>query len=317
MDEKLMMAQEELKAKLQDIAISRSADGLFAFAQIANMPYDAELPIPSIISKVAKVARVEMGEDYEYFAIDMETKTVFTIENGAVTQVPITIDTPNDAVFSSYNGPAEYVYVEKLMEAKYDPIAVKGKAIMEALNRKETKDVLDVLIASATSKSNLFTLDSGATRLTFAKCEEIVRSLELYGSRIVVIAGSSVASDLRLMNYNEDKNQAVKLSDLGIVEVVTVAPFTYAHSGTQTVLASDKAIFVALNDSMDEAPVHFVRRKIKDVFNGGNDKERIIVASGPRLQVAENPKWAYEIAVMEQYAVVQPNPYPVAVFTKA
>jgi len=316
MDKELMIAQEELKAKIEMIAQDQGGDGALSLAKLANMPYDAELAIPDVIGKICKVARVEKGEDYEYFTIDRETKTVFTITAGGVTQVNVVPDSDNDLVFNSYNGPAENVYVEKLMEAKYDPIAIKAKAIMEALNRKETKDVLDVVVASAEGQSKTFALDSGVSTLDFVKLEEMTRSVELYGTKFALITGSAVSADVRLLNYNADKNQAVKLADLGIVDWIPVAAFTYTHSSTITVMEADKAILVALSDSEDERPVHFVRRKIADVFNKGEAKERIIVASGPRLSVGANPKWAYEIAVMEQYGVVQPNPFACAVFKK-
>ncbi|MHA2012784.1 MAG: hypothetical protein ACTSWG_10495 [Candidatus Helarchaeota archaeon] len=314
---KLLKAKETLEAKLESIGSRFSPDGRYELARIANMPYDAELPVPEVIEKVCKVARVEKGEDYEYFSISPETKTVYTISNGSITQANVTPDTENELTFNSYNGPAENVYLEKLMEAKYEPLKVKQKAIMEALNRKETKDVLDILIASAEGQSKTYSLDSGETYLKFDKIEEMIRGIEKYGKNFVLITGTDVAGDVRLLNYNEDKNQPLSLKQLGIVDWIVVSNFQYTHSTTQTVLASDKAILVALNDSEDERPVHFVRRKIKDVFNDGQTKERVIVSSGPRLTVGSNAKWAYEIAVMEQYGVVQPNPYAVAVFKRA
>ena len=318
MDEKkLLKAQEELEAKLEMIAQTGSERGALELAVLANLPYDAELPVPDVINKICKVARVNKGEDYEYFSISPETKTVYTITNGGVTQANVTPDTHNDLTFYSYNGPAENVYLEKLMEAKYDPIAVKSKTIMEALNRKEVKDVLDVVIASAEAQSKTYANDSGNTALNFVKLEEMTRGIELYGTKFALITGSSVSADVRLLNYNANKFQAIKLADLGITEWIPVSAFQYTHSTTQTVLATDKAILVALSDSEDERPVHFVRRKIADVYNQGEPKERVIVASGPRLAVGSTPKWAYEIAVMEQYGVVQPNPYACAVYKRA
>lgn len=317
MDEKkLMLAQEELQAKLEVIAQKRGAEGAMELAVLANMPYDAELPIPDVINQVCKVARVNKGEDYQYFTIDAETKTVYTITNGGVTQVNVTPETENDLGFYSYNGPAENVYLEKLMEAKYDPLAKKAKAIMEALNRKEVKDVLDIAIASAEGKSKTFAFSTGETYTTFEKLEEMTRSIELYGTKFALITGSSVSADIRLLNYNADKNQSLDIKDLGITLWIPISNFQYTHSTVQTVLASDKAILIALSDSEDERPIHFVRRKIADVYNQGEPKERVIVASGPRLSVGANPKWAYEIAVMEQYGVVQPNPYAVAVYKR-
>ena len=316
MDEQSIMAKEELHAKLQEIALNKTGNAIMELGKIANTPYDAELPIDPLIETLCNVDRIGKGEDYQYFSIGVDTKTVVTISNGSVTQTAVTPDTVNDLSFNSYNGEAEYVYVEKLLEAKYDVIAKSEKTIMEALNRKEVKDVLDVLIASAEAQSNTFALDSGVSYLTLAKLDEMIVSIEKYGTKIVAVAGSTCASDIRKLNYNEDKNQAIDLKAFGIDEVIKVPTFQYTHSTTMTVLDADKLILVALSDSEGGKPVDFVRRKVADVFAGGDDKERIIVPSGPRLQVGANPKWAYEIAVMEQYGVVQPNPYAVAVFKR-
>ncbi len=317
MDEKeMIIAQEELKNKLEMIAQKRSSEGALELAELANTPYDAEMPIPDVINKVCKVARVEKGEDYQYFTIDRETKTVFTIVNGTVTQVNVSPESENDLSFYSYNGPAENVYIEKLMEAKYNPLAIKAKAINEALNRKEIKDVLDIMIASAVAESKTFCNDTGKEAIDILKLEEMTRAVNRFGSNFVLISGSEVTADVLFMNYNADKNKAVDLDMVGIVDHVKISDFTYTHSTTQTVLASDKAIVVALSDSEDERPVHFVRRKIKDIVGGGNDKERIIVGSGPRMSEGANPKWAYEIAIMEQYGVVQPNPKATCVYKR-
>lgn len=317
MDEQAKVAKEELHAKLQEIALNKTGNAIMELGKVANAPYDAELPIDPLIEKICNVDRIGKGEDYQYFSIGVDTKTVYTISNGAVTQVAVTPDSVNDLTFNSYNGPAEYVYVEKLLEAKYDVMAKSEKKLMEALNRKEVKDVLDVLIASAVAQNQTFHLDSGDSYLDLAKLDEMVTAIEKYGTKVIAIAGSTCASDIRKLNYNEDKNQAINLVDFGISEVIKVPEFTYTHSTSQTVLSADKLILVALSDSEGGRPVDFVRRKVADVFAGGDDKERIIVPSGPRLQVGSNPKWAYEIAVMEQYGVVQPNPYAVAVFKRA
>jgi len=60
MDEKkLLVAQEELKAKLQEIAVSGASGNSVELARLANMPYDAEFPIPEVISAIAKTATVD------------------------------------------------------------------------------------------------------------------------------------------------------------------------------------------------------------------------------------------------------------------
>jgi len=315
MDEKkLLMAQEELQAKLQEIATQ--SGNPFELAKLANIPYDAEMEIPEVIKEVAKTATVEKGEDYEYFVQDVETKIVNTITNGSVVQLAVTPGSETDLTFSSYSSDEYYVYVEKLLEAKYDPIAIKTKVAMESLNRKEVKDVLDLLIASAVSESNTFANDSGDDVIDFEKVVDMVRSVAKYGNKLVLISGATVTTDIVLMDYTEDKNREVTLQKAGISKWVKLEELTYTHSTSQTVFAADKALLVATSDVEDNRAVHFVRRKVKALEKAGT-KERIVVASGPRIQVGSDAKWAYAIVAMEQYGAVVTNPKCIAVYKKA
>ncbi len=317
MDEKkLIMAQEELKAKLEQIAVQGASGNAYELAKLANIPYDAEMLIPDVIKEIAQTASVNKGEDYEYFVQSVETKVVFTIVNGSVNQTAVTPGSETDLVFSSYSSDEYYVYVEKLLEAKYDPIAIKSQVAMESLDRKEVKDVLDLLIASAVAQSNTFANDSGDSVIDFEKVVDMVRSVAKYGNKLVLISGADVTTDIILMDYEEDKNREVSLEKAGIAKWVKIESLTYTHSGSQTVMASDKALLVATSDSNGNRPVHFVRRKVQ-ALESASQKERIIVSAGPRIQVGSSAKWAYAITAMEQYGAVVTNPLCVAVYKKA
>ena len=315
MDEKkLIMAQEELKAKIEQIAVQGASGNAFELAKLANIPYDAEMPIPEVISAIAQVARVAKGEDYEYFVQGVETKIVQTISNGSVVQLNVTPGTETDLTFNSVSSDEYYVYVEKLLEAKYDPIAIKTKVAMESLDRVEIKAVLDMLIASAeASPANTFCNDSGDSAIDFEKVVEMVRSVAKYGNKLVLITGANVTTDVILMDYTEDKNREVSLAKAGIAKQIKIESLTYTHSTTMTVFDADKALLVATSDAEANKPIHFVRRKVRSLENGGT-KERIIVSAGPRIQVGADPRWAYAIVAMEQYGAVVTNPLCVGVY---
>ncbi len=74
---KIEMAQEELKAKLTDLAVAGSGGSSLELAKLCNVPYDAEMPIPEVIKAIAKTASVAKGEDYEYFVEAAETKCLY------------------------------------------------------------------------------------------------------------------------------------------------------------------------------------------------------------------------------------------------
>lgn len=309
------MAREELQAKLQDIAIN-PVGMVTEFAKLANLPYDAELPIPEVISEIAKTDSVAKGEDYYYFAISPDGKVVTTISNGSLTQTNVTPGSENELTFASYSSEEYYVYLEKLLEAKYDVVAQKTGDAMESLNRKEVKDVLDALLAAAVTRSNTFCLDSGDSELNFKKLVEMVRSLAKYGNKLVLVSGANVTTDIRLMDYTENKQREVTLEKAGISKWIPLEELTYDHAGTQKVLDKDYAILVATSDAAQNRCIHFVRRMVNSI-DGAGQKERIIWVQPTRIQVGSNPKWAYSVAAMEQYGVVVANTYVVAAFHRA
>jgi len=312
-NEKIMMAKEELSAKL--IEVAQTGDSMEC-ARLANYPYDAELAIPEVITAIAKTASIDKGEDYEYFVVSPETKVVYTITSGSINQTNVTPGTHSDLTFSDIESDQYYVYISKILSAKYDALKVKADTAMESLNRKEVKDVLALLIAAAEGQSNTYVNDSSDTAIDFAKLVEMVRSLARYGDKLVLISGADVTTDLILMDYNDNKNREVTLAKAGISQWIKIEGYQYTHSGTQTVLATDKALVVASSDSQANRCVDFVRRKVGDI-EGAGEKERVVIVTGPDMQVGATPKLAFGVVAFEQYGAVVTNPRCVAVYQNA
>lgn len=312
-NKKLMVAQEELKAKINEIARQGSIDGAYELAKLANVPYDAEVEIPEVISEIAKTDSVAKGEDYEYFTVSPETKRVYTVSDGSVTQTAVTPGSENDLSFDTYDSDEYYVYIEKLLAAKYDALKIKADASMESLDRLEVKTVLDLLITAAEGQSNTFANDSSDDAIDFEKLVEIVRSLAKYGSKLVLISGSNVTTDLMLMDYNDDKNREVSVEKAQISKWIKLEDFTYTHSTSQTVFDADKALIIATSDAANQRPVHFVRRKVTSI-DGATEKERVVVVAGPGHFVGASRKLAYSTVAFEQFGAVVTNPYAIAVY---
>jgi len=312
----LMQAKAELDAKVIEIATAGGNMAGLELAKLANIPYDAEMPIPEVIAAVAKTDSVGVGEDYEYFVVSPETKVVYTITSGSINQTNVTPGTHSDLSFADYESDQYNVYVSKILQAKYNALEIKAKTAMESLNRKEIKDVLDLLIAAAEGQANTFANDSGDSAIDFEKIVDMARSVARYGEKLVLVAGADVYTDIILMPYKEDKNAKYIWSDAGIDKLIKVEGFQYTHSGTKTVLATDKALVVATSDSMENRCVDFVRRKSTSI-DGSGEKERVIVLTGPIMQVSTTPKLAYGLVIFEQYGVVVTNPRCVAVYKNA
>lgn len=312
-NKEIFEASEKLQAKMVELA--QHSNGGMELAKLVGQPYDEEIAIPVEISAIMNVDTVERGEDYDYFVPTSETKVVYTVTNGSVTQTAVTPETENTLSFSSYDSPEYFVYLEKMLEGKSDDLMRKNINANEALNRLEVKTVMDLLIAAATAESNTYTLDSGKTKFDYPKLVEMARSVARYGKNLVLLSGANVTTDIVLMDYDADKNREVSLEKLG-VQHIPVEEFQYTHSGVQTVLDADKAILVAVSDSADMKCGDFVRRKVRDI-QGAGDKERVTISSGPAKHVGSDRKLAYGLVVFEQFGAVIKNTKPIAVFTRS
>lgn len=316
MNEEELKAQEELTASIVAIGAQTAANPGLELARLANQPYDAELSVPEVISAVFNVASVERGEDFDYFTQDPETKVVYTVSNGSVTQTNVSPDSENELSFSSYDSAEEYVYLDDLLDGKYDPIAVRTDAQQEVLDRLEIKAVCDLLIAGAVAQSNTYAWDSGDTKVTPDKIVEMVRSVAKYGTEVVLITGGNVTTDIMMLDFDYNKQREVTLSKLGVTKHIPLEAFQYTHSGTQTILDADKAIIVAVSDSKKNKPGYFVRRKMSGAVLGANvgEKERLVFQRGPIMQVGASAKSAISIVTYERFGAVLVNAYTVAVF---
>ena len=311
----LLKAKEALDAKALEIA-SKPYLMVSELCVLANEPYDAELPMPDAVAAIAKVASIAKGADYEYWAVSASTKTVYTVTNGSVTQANVSPSSPSTLSFSHYDTPEDYIYIPDLLEAKYDAIALKTADQMEALNRLENKLMFDALIAAAAGQSNTFANDSGDSVIDFEKLVDMVRSMAKYGTKLVLISGQDVTTDLILMDYAENKYREVSIEKAGISQWIKVENYQYSHSGTQTVLATDKALVVATSDSQNNRPVHVVRRKVMGV-DGATEKERVVITAGPGHFVGAARKLAFSVVTYESLGIVVTNPLAVAVYRKA
>lgn len=312
------VAKEELTATIQKIARKEIPEGDVLVARLANEPYDAELPVSPVIEAVFNVASVEPGEDFDYFVISPTIKVVYTVVDGSVTQTNISADSHATLSFSDYDSEESYIYLKSLLEGKYDPIALRAEDQQEVLNRLEVKAVTDLLIAGAVSQSNTYAFTSGETKLTFEKIVEMVRSIAQYGTKVVLITGANVTTDVMLMDFDTDKQREATWQKAGISEWFPIEAFAFTHSGSKVVMDADKAIVVAVSDSKKQKPGYFVRRKLATIKMDQTvvNKERLVISDGPAKHVGSNRKLAISILTYELFGAVLTNEYTSAVFNR-
>lgn len=316
-DKKLMLAKEEMRR------IARSADPVFEVARTLGDVYDVELPIPEVITAIFRTERAEVGEHVYYLAPEVADKKVLTLtSNCEITQVKVTPRTQTEVSWTDLVSEEYYVCIPDLLKADHNVLQFYGDAILEAMDRQEVYAILQLISAGAVAKGNVYTLDSGDTKFDYPKLVEMVRSVAKYGKSLVLITGADVTTDITLMNYDADKNQAISLASAGITTHIPIEECTVDVNGsTKTVIAANRAYLVAVSDSKNNKPGIFVRRKTSTLASVSDTealaKERIAIMSGNLINVGSARKLAKGIVGFEEYSGTLINAYVVAQFTRS
>lgn len=290
-------------------------------AKLVGEPYDPELSLPEVISEVFATDSVEPGEPYEYFVPAVQGKVVYTLVSCAVTNTQVTPASDNDLSFSTYTTERFWICLDDLLNARYNVVANKTENMLEAMDRLEVAKVI-ALIDAAVPVANEFAPDTGDTKLTFPKLVQMVRAMAKYAKRFVLVTGANITADLMLLNYDADKVQALKLSDIGIDKVIALDGQVVSIDGVATdVIDADVAYLIAVGDKKGNKAGDFVRRKVASLASLNADsqivaKERIVLPSGAPASIGATQKlgWAYIMA--EQFGAVVKNAQMLAKFSR-
>jgi hydroxymethylpyrimidine/phosphomethylpyrimidine kinase len=157
--------------------------------------YDVELPIPEVISAIARTERAEVGEHVYFLAPTTITKKVNTITSDCeVTQVKVTPNTQTEVTWADLVSEDVYVCLHDWLKADHDVLTFNADAIQEAMDRQEIYSVLQLADAGAVNESNVYTLDSGKTTFDYPKLVEMARSIAKYGRELVLITGGNITT---------------------------------------------------------------------------------------------------------------------------
>lgn len=315
-NKKLMLAKEELRR------IAFSSDPVFETAKTLSEVYDVELPIPEVIEAIFRTERAEIGEHVYYLAPEIADKKVFTLtSNCIVTQIKVTPRTRTEVSWTDLMSEEFYVCIPDLLKADHNVLQFYGESIIEAMDRQEIYAILQLVSAGAVSTGNVFTLDSGDSKFDYPKLVEMTRSVARYGRKLVLITGADITTDITLMNYDADKNQAISLESAGVEKWIPIEELTVdVNSVSKTVIAANRAYLVAVSDSKNNKPGIFVRRKVANLGVVADTeviaKERLVIMSGNLMNVGSTRKLSKAIAGFEEYSGTLVNVYTVAQFTR-
>jgi len=312
---------EMAKTEVRKIGLSGNKEEIIA--KTLGDVYDVELPIPEVIEAVFRVERADAGEHVFYMSPENPDKEVFKLTtNCNVTQEKVSPSTRTEVSWTDLISKEYYACIPDLLKGDHDVLSFMAKAIQESMNRQEIYAVLQLLDAGAVANSNVFTLDTGKSKFDYPKLVEMVRSVAKYGTDLVLITGANVTTDIVLMNFDADKNQAISLASAGISKHIKIEELTVDVDGSpKTVLNADVALLVAVSDSAQNKPGVFVRRKLAGIDDVEDTKlvgkERAVISTGNMINVASNRKFSRGIAGFEEYSGTLVNSVVVAKFTRS
>lgn len=320
---KLNAEQKKVLAeKMKEAKNYSGSDREMFIARTIGDVYDVELPIPEVIESIARTERAEVGEHVYYNAPDTITKKVNTLTSDcAVTQTRVVPNTRTEVSWTDLVSDEVYVCLQEWLKADHNVLEFNADAINEAMNRSEIYGALSLVDAGAVAEGNVFGFASGETTFTYPRLVAMARSVAKYGRELVLITGGDVTTDVQLMNYDADKNQAVSIFDV-VQKHIPIEELAVTIDGTPTtVLGANVAYVCAVADSKMNRSLIFARRKVAELGEMADtdvlDKERIVVSSGNGLNVGAVRKLAKGFVGFEEYSATSINDKTYAKFTRA
>jgi len=179
-------------------------------SRIIGEPRDPRKPYTMLQEKVCDTTTAA-PEDYTYvFDVLQDTDKVYIITaTGELTQVAVTPDTPVLITFIDVASPEYYVTITDLCKKKEDVLARKTVTINRAMNAYENYLIVNA-IDGAVQTANQHTLSSGKTGFSYDVLIDMIDGLIDYGDKFVLVAGATVAKDIVLWDWTENKYHSLK-----------------------------------------------------------------------------------------------------------
>jgi hypothetical protein len=293
MSKKKYTAEEsKIIAETMKAAVT-SPDREQLIANLVGDVYDYELPVSPVIEALSTFSRVGNraapgGCNNRLYMLtpDSIDKKVFVITSDCnVEQLKVTPNTKVEIPLVPVITEDYWVCLTDFLSGDHDVLALYAKAIREALDRKEIKNVIALLDAGAEAESNTFTLDSDKTALDFPKLVAMRKSLKKYGTEFILITGENVEEDIDLMDYTANTFRMYDLEKLGIRHI-PILSYTVDtdDSGQEALIDANAAYLVAVKDANGDMPVVFGRRDVSAAGDMSDtevqDKDTLIFTTG-------------------------------------
>lgn len=310
------MEENKEQAKFSQIEIAR----------ILGEPKDPRKPYTLLQNSICQVDSADPEEYVYYFDVLLDTDKIYVITaSGELTMENVTPDQPTVLSFIDIASPEYYIKLTDLAKKKENILARKTITINRAMNAWENYKIIEAVEGSVQT-ANEFTLGSGKTHFDFTHLIAMMNSVIDYGDKFILVCGTTIAQDIQLWNWNDNKYQSLSeaLKQLN-VEIIRVNQTVTIDGGSTAVLAATKAYLVATDTEVGK-PVLFVRKKLDSIAvlggildKAGDAPERLIFASPNPITTPGSSGSRYlaiGVTGYEEVVLAVINPYALASFSR-
>ena len=246
--------------------------------KIIGQPIDPNLPVPPVLNEIFDYETAEPGEEIKIYNVeDTNASDMITAvgSDGKIMNYKIDPQTPAIIPFTSVQSRLERIHVDAILNSPDQSVIARRKAaITRALDKKITKEALDLLLGVA-SQEIVQATGMDLYDLVIAMKHKV----EDFGDDYILLVGTAVSEAIDVydkvnatnFNYRIGLVETLREKGIKVVKVYETAYFNFIDT-TSTgdpetdnikVLARDKMILVARASNIQKGkPGVYIRRKI-------------------------------------------------------
>lgn len=246
--------------------------------KIIGQPIDPNLPVPPVLNEIFDYETAEPGEEIKIYNVeDTNASDMITAvgSDGKIMNYKIDPQTPAIIPFTSVQSRLERIHVDAILNSPDQSVIARRKAaITRALDKKITKEALDLLLGVGQQE---------IVQATGMDLYDLViamkHKVEDFGDDYILLVGTAVSEAIDVydkvnatnFNYRIGLVETLREKGIKVVKVYETAYFNFidttATGDPETdnikVLARDKMILVARASNIQKGkPGVYIRRKI-------------------------------------------------------
>jgi len=246
--------------------------------KIIGQPIDPNLPVPPVLNEIFDYETAEPGEEIKIYNVeDTNASDMITAvgSDGKIMNYKIDPQTPAIIPFTSVQSRLERIHVDAILNSPDQSVIARRKAaITRALDKKITKEALDLLLGVEQQE---------IVQATGMDLYDLViamkHKVEDFGDDYILLVGTAVSEAIDVydkvnatnFNYRIGLVETLREKGIKVVKVYETAYFNFidttATGDPETdnikVLARDKMILVARASNIQKGkPGVYIRRKI-------------------------------------------------------